>query len=113
MRGLHEQLWHLHGSFVCMKRGEAVDIRLRSGIFSNWRGTVLSEEHHRLLYIPRIESWVVADCMYLFAQMNMYWVMNVAYGGIIKIEVLIAVPIVSDKNHKILSRLSPLERTDY
>lgn len=57
LRGLHYQLPPLaQGKLVMALRGEifdvAVDIRRGSPTYGRWVGEALSEENHRLLYIP-------------------------------------------------------------
>jgi dTDP-4-dehydrorhamnose 3,5-epimerase len=57
LRGLHfQKAPHAQGKLVRAVRGEifdvAVDIRPESSSFGRWVGEILSEENHRLLYIP-------------------------------------------------------------
>lgn len=56
LRGLHFQHPRGQGKLIRVVRGEifdvAVDIRLGSPTFGRWVGYTLSEENHRLLYIP-------------------------------------------------------------
>lgn len=56
LRGLHFQHPRGQGKLVRVVRGEifdvAVDIRRDSPTFGRWAGFTLSEENHRLLYIP-------------------------------------------------------------
>jgi dTDP-4-dehydrorhamnose 3,5-epimerase len=56
LRGLHFQHPRGQGKLIRAERGEifdvAVDIRLGSPTFGRWVGYTLSEENHRLLYIP-------------------------------------------------------------
>jgi dTDP-4-dehydrorhamnose 3,5-epimerase len=56
LRGLHFQHPRGQGKLIRAIRGEvydvAVDIRVGSPTFGRWAGFTLSEENHRLLYIP-------------------------------------------------------------
>jgi dTDP-4-dehydrorhamnose 3,5-epimerase len=56
VRGLHYQLEHPQGKLVQCSRGAildvAVDIRRASPHFGKWVGVELSEENHRMLWIP-------------------------------------------------------------
>ena len=57
LRGLHyQQGEHAQGKLVRCVRGEvfdvAVDIRPDSPTFRQWFGIILTEENHRMLYIP-------------------------------------------------------------
>lgn len=57
LRGLHFQNPHGQAKLVQVLRGEiydvAVDIRYGSSTFGRWTGTVLSEDNHHQLFIPR------------------------------------------------------------
>ena len=57
LRGLHYQLEHGQDKLVSVIRGEvfdvAVDIRKGSPTFGTWIGTILSEENHHQLFIPK------------------------------------------------------------
>ncbi|MCD8140342.1 MAG: dTDP-4-dehydrorhamnose 3,5-epimerase [Planctomycetaceae bacterium] len=57
LRGLHYQLTTPQSKLVRVLRGSvwdvAVDVRYGSPSFSHWFGTVLSDENHTALYIPR------------------------------------------------------------
>lgn len=57
LRGLHFQRAHPQGKLVRVAAGEvldvAVDLRASSPTFGKWVGTVLSDENHHQLYIPR------------------------------------------------------------
>jgi dTDP-4-dehydrorhamnose 3,5-epimerase len=57
LRGLHYQLQPMaQGKLVCAVRGAvfdvAVDIRRGSPTYGRWVGALLSDENHRLLYVP-------------------------------------------------------------
>ena len=56
LRGLHYQIKHPQGKLVRVTRGEvfdvAVDIRPKSATFGQWVGEYLSEESHRMMWIP-------------------------------------------------------------
>jgi dTDP-4-dehydrorhamnose 3,5-epimerase len=56
LRGLHYQLHQPQGKLVGVTRGEvfdvAVDLRRSSPTFGRWFGVVLSDENHRLMYVP-------------------------------------------------------------
>jgi len=56
LRGLHYQLAHPQGKLCHVIRGEvfdvAVDVRRESPNFGKWTGVVLSEQNHRLVYVP-------------------------------------------------------------
>jgi dTDP-4-dehydrorhamnose 3,5-epimerase len=56
LRGLHYQIEHPQGKLLRVIRGEvfdvAVDLRRRWPTFGRWVGVVLSEENHRLFYVP-------------------------------------------------------------
>lgn len=56
LRGLHYQVIQPQGKLVRAVRGEifdvAVDLRRSSGSFGQWTGVHLSEENHRMLWIP-------------------------------------------------------------
>lgn len=56
LRGLHFQHPHSQGKLVSVVRGEvydvAVDLRVGSPTFAQWRGFVLSEENALQVYIP-------------------------------------------------------------
>ena len=57
LRGLHYQLKNPQDKLVSVIRGEvfdvAVDIRKGSPTFGKWVGTVLSEENHHQLFVPK------------------------------------------------------------
>lgn len=57
IRGLHFQGEHSQDKLVRVSKGVcfdvAVDLRKESPTFGQWRGYVLSEENHRMLYIPK------------------------------------------------------------
>jgi dTDP-4-dehydrorhamnose 3,5-epimerase len=57
LRGLHYQLAHGQDKLVFVIRGEvfdvAVDIRRGSPTFGQWAGSILSEDNHRQLFIPK------------------------------------------------------------
>lgn len=58
LRGLHYQKDPMaQGKLVCAIRGEifdvAVDIRRESATYGEWVGVVLSDENHRMLWVPR------------------------------------------------------------
>jgi dTDP-4-dehydrorhamnose 3,5-epimerase len=56
LRGLHYQRHHPQGKLVYVTRGAvfdvAVDLRRSSPTFGRWHGVELSDENHRLLYVP-------------------------------------------------------------
>lgn len=56
LRGLHYQRHHPQGKLVYVTRGAvfdvAVDLRRSSPTFGRWHGVELSDENHRMLYIP-------------------------------------------------------------
>ena len=56
LRGLHYQTRHAQGKLVRVARGKvfdvAVDIRKDSKCFGKWFGTELSEDNHRMLWVP-------------------------------------------------------------
>lgn len=56
LRGLHYQLHHPQGKLVGVARGAifdvAVDIRRGSPTFGHWVGETLSDDNHRMLWIP-------------------------------------------------------------
>jgi len=56
LRGLHYQIRQPQGKLVRAARGRvfdvAVDLRRSSATFGNWVGVELSDENHRLLWVP-------------------------------------------------------------
>jgi len=56
LRGLHYQYPHPQAKLVQVLAGEifdvVLDIRRGSASFGKWAGAILSEEKHRLLYVP-------------------------------------------------------------
>jgi dTDP-4-dehydrorhamnose 3,5-epimerase len=56
VRGLHYQLKHPQGKLVRVVRGAvldvAVDIRVGSPTFGRWAASELSDENHRMVWIP-------------------------------------------------------------
>ena len=56
LRGLHYQLGRPQAKLVRVVRGEvfdvAVDIRVGSPTFGRWAGARLSEENHRMFFVP-------------------------------------------------------------
>ncbi len=56
LRGLHYQLVQPQGKLVRVATGAvfdvAVDIRRNSPTFGHWYGAVLTDENHRMLYVP-------------------------------------------------------------
>lgn len=56
LRGLHYQIKQPQGKLVRVTRGEvfdvAVDLRPESPTFGHWVGEYLSEENHRMLWVP-------------------------------------------------------------
>ncbi|WP_305967477.1 dTDP-4-dehydrorhamnose 3,5-epimerase [Marinobacter salsuginis] len=56
LRGLHYQIKQPQGKLVRVTRGEvfdvAVDLRTNSSTFGQWVGEYLSEENHRILWVP-------------------------------------------------------------
>jgi len=56
LRGIHYQLRHAQGKLVRVTRGEvfdvAVDLRRSSPTFGRWVGARLSEDNHRMLWVP-------------------------------------------------------------
>ncbi len=56
LRGLHYQIKHPQGKLVRVTQGEvfdvAVDLRKSSSTFGQWTGVILSEENHRLFWVP-------------------------------------------------------------
>lgn len=57
LRGLHFQWPNPQGKLVSALRGEifdvAVDIREGSPTFGQWHAVILSEENHRMLFVPK------------------------------------------------------------
>lgn len=57
LRGLHFQQPHAQGKLVHVLRGEifdvAVDVRLGSATFGRWVSSVLSDDNHRQMFVPR------------------------------------------------------------
>ncbi len=57
LRGLHYQLKNPQGKLVYVIKGEvfdvAVDIRKSSPTFGKWFGTILSEENHKQIFVPK------------------------------------------------------------
>jgi len=56
LRGMHMQVEHTQGKLVRVTSGSVfdvvVDLRKSSPSFSKWWGTELSEENHRMLWVP-------------------------------------------------------------
>ncbi|MEE9303713.1 MAG: dTDP-4-dehydrorhamnose 3,5-epimerase [Thiotrichaceae bacterium] len=56
LRGLHYQIKHPQGKLVRVVTGKvfdvAVDIRKKSATFGQWVGVELSDENHRMLWVP-------------------------------------------------------------
>jgi dTDP-4-dehydrorhamnose 3,5-epimerase len=56
LRGLHYQIKHPQGKLVRVVTGKvfdvAVDIRKNSATFGQWVGVELSDENHRMLWVP-------------------------------------------------------------
>jgi dTDP-4-dehydrorhamnose 3,5-epimerase len=56
LRGLHYQIKQPQGKLVRVTRGEvfdvAVDLRRGSASFGQWVGVYLSEDNHRILWVP-------------------------------------------------------------
>ena len=56
LRGLHFQVQHTQGKLVRVTQGSVydvmVDLRRSSPSFGTWWGVVLSEENHRMLWVP-------------------------------------------------------------
>ncbi len=56
LRGLHYQMEHTQGKLVRVVTGKvfdvAVDIRKSSATFGQWVGVELSDENHRMLWVP-------------------------------------------------------------
>ncbi len=56
LRGLHYQLKHAQGKLVRVVSGSvfdvAVDIRKESPTFGQWAGVELSEDNHRMFWVP-------------------------------------------------------------
>lgn len=56
LRGLHYQVKHPQGKLVSVTRGEifdvVVDVRAGSATFGQWTAEILSEDNHRMLWIP-------------------------------------------------------------
>jgi dTDP-4-dehydrorhamnose 3,5-epimerase len=56
LRGLHYQGKYPQGKLAYVIRGKvfdvAVDLRVKSNTFGKWHGEILSEENHKLMYIP-------------------------------------------------------------
>ncbi len=56
LRGLHYQIKHPQGKLVRVVTGKvfdvAVDIRKNSATFGHWVGAELSDENHRMLWVP-------------------------------------------------------------
>lgn len=57
LRGLHYQLQFPQAKLVTVIRGEvfdvAVDIRLGSPTFGKWFGTILNDQNHKQIFIPK------------------------------------------------------------
>ena len=57
LRGLHFQIEHTQGKLVRVTQGSVfdvmVDLRQNSPSFGRWWGVELSEENHRLLWVPK------------------------------------------------------------
>lgn len=56
LRGMHYQTQHTQGKLVRVTQGcvfdAAVDLRQSSPTFGQWTGVILSEENHRLFWVP-------------------------------------------------------------
>lgn len=56
LRGLHYQIQHPQGKLVRVVRGRvfdvAVDLRRASSTFGQWYGVELSDENHRMFWVP-------------------------------------------------------------
>ncbi len=56
LRGLHYQVQHVQGKLVRVTRGKvfdvAVDLRRNAPTFGQWVGVELSDENHRMLWVP-------------------------------------------------------------
>lgn len=56
LRGMHYQIQHPQGKLVRVTHGKvfdvAVDLRQSSPTFGQWAGAELSEENHRMLWVP-------------------------------------------------------------
>lgn len=56
LRGLHYQIHHPQGKLVRVVRGRvldvAVDLRRSSSTFGQWHGVELSDENHRMFWVP-------------------------------------------------------------
>lgn len=56
LRGLHYQIRRPQGKLISVITGEifdvVVDLRRRSPTFGRWSATILSENNHRLLWVP-------------------------------------------------------------
>lgn len=56
LRGMHYQIQHPQGKLVRVTHGKvfdvAVDLRQSSPSFGQWAGAELSEENHRMLWVP-------------------------------------------------------------
>jgi dTDP-4-dehydrorhamnose 3,5-epimerase len=56
LRGMHMQVEHTQGKLVRVTAGSVfdavVDLRLSSPSFGRWWGTELSDENHRMMWVP-------------------------------------------------------------
>lgn len=56
LRGLHYQIQHVQGKLVRVTSGKvfdvAVDLRRSASTFGQWIGVELSDENHRMLWVP-------------------------------------------------------------
>ena len=114
LRGLHYQKNPKpQAKLVSVLRGEifdvAVDIRKNSSTFGKWVGEILSEQNHRLLYIP--EGFAHGFCV-LSQEADVFYKVNNEYStehekGIIwndpslKITWPIDKPILHEKDHQL------------
>lgn len=127
VRGLHFQWPNPQGKLVSALRGEifdvAVDIREGSPTYGQWHAVILSEENHRMLFVPKgfahgfctlsDEALVTYKCTDFFSKED--------DGGIHYLDPMLAIdwPLrdvhlsEKDMNQPMLSELPPHKRPQY